>query len=153
METEIDWNWFPVNHMQQIMQAFDISFPKGMSQCPRPFPSCPGSSWTCNGLSNHCKCHNWGDILQILEELSTQLPKCERFWSQVPPWRLGNRDYESDKYHLGEERRTRQATLQHCLMASHVLIRAHAETLETAATFPYLGLTVTYKNRDCASLH
>ena len=40
-EPEIDWNRLPVSQTEHIPQLFDTRFPKGVSQCPCPFPGCP----------------------------------------------------------------------------------------------------------------
>ena len=102
---------------------------------------------------NHFNRQNWGESLRNLEEHPTPLPKCKRCGSQVPPCFLGNWHYESDKFRLGEERRTRRATLKHCFEASQVLIRVNEDPLELAVAFPYLGCTVSYNNSNWASLY
>ena len=111
-EIEVDWNWLPVSNMEHIPQVFDTSFPKGTSQLPYPFPGCPGSSRTWNGLRNHFRLQYWGDRLWILEENPNPLTKYESCGSQVPPWRLSNQHYESDKWRIWEERQRWRDTLQ-----------------------------------------
>ena len=77
-----------------------------------PFTGCPGSSRTWNGLQKHFNRQHWGDSLQILEDHPTPFPKYKRCGSQVPPWRLGKRHYESDKCRIGEERHSRPTLLR-----------------------------------------
>ena len=96
-DPEIDCNRLLVSHTEHIPRVFEISFWKGTSQCPCPFSVCPGSSQTWNGLRNNFNRHNWRDRLRILEEHPTLFPKCERCGSQVPPWCLGNWNYDSNR--------------------------------------------------------
>ena len=59
-EPEIEWNQLPVSQIEKILQVFDISFPKGTSQCTCPFLICTGSSRTWNKPMNHFDYQNWG---------------------------------------------------------------------------------------------
>ena len=152
-ETEIDLNRFPDSHMEHIPQVFDVTLPRSTSQFPCPLPGYLGYSHTCNGLWNHFNHQNWGDSLQILEDHPTPSPKCKRCGSQVTPWHLGNRHYESYKLWLGEECRIIRTTLQHCFEASWVPISVNTDPLVLVAAFPYLGRTVAYNNSDWASLY
>ena len=61
--------------------------------------------------------------------------------------------YESNKCRLEEEKGTRQETLQHCFEARQVLISTNAESLEPAATYPYLGRIVDYTNSNWEDLY
>ena len=108
-EPEIDWNRLPVSQTEHILQVSEISFLKVVSQ--RPFPVCPGSSQTWNGLTNHFDLQHWGESLWVLYENPIPLPKYKRCGSQVPPWRLDNWHYESNKFQLEEEKRIRWETL------------------------------------------
>ena len=67
MELEIDWNRLPVNQIEQILQVFGVSFPKGVSQFPCPFPGYLGSSRTWNSLRDHFNRYHWVYSLRILE--------------------------------------------------------------------------------------
>ena len=60
MVPEVDWNQFSVSQAEHSMQVFDISFPKGTSQCLCPFPVCPSSLRTCSCLRNHFNPYPWG---------------------------------------------------------------------------------------------
>ena len=148
MEPENDLNRFPVIQTENIPQVFDVSFQKGTYQCPCPFTGCPVSLQTWNGLRNHFNQHHWGESLRILEEHPTLFPKCEKGGSQIPPCRLGNRHYESDKFWIGDGQYIRQLTLQHRFKSSQVSISMKSEPLGPAASFPYLVRTVAYNNSD-----
>ena len=65
MEPEIDCKRLSVSQTEHIPQVFDVIFLKGTSQCPCPFPGCPGSLRNYNGLRNHFNGHNLGDSLWI----------------------------------------------------------------------------------------
>ena len=132
---------------------FDVSFPKGMSQCLCPFTGCPGFLQTRNGLQNYFVRQYLGDSLRILEDHPTPFPRCERCGRQVPLWRLRNRHYESDKFQIGEKYRIRGATLKHCSEARQVEIRLNTDHLEPVAAFPYLVCTVSYNNINWAALY
>ena len=141
-DTEIDWNQLPVSQTEQIPKVSDVSFPEGTSQCKLPFSGRPGSSRTWNGLRNYLNRQHCWDSLRILEDQPTLFPKCKKCGSQVPYWRLSNRQYESDKCRLGEERRSRRTVPKHCFKARWVLISVNSEPLDLVASFLYLGRTV-----------
>ena len=91
--------------------------------------------------------------LQILEEHSTPFSKCNMCGSQVPPWRLGNRHYESYKFRIREELQIKRKALQHCFEDSPFLISVNSEPLEPVAYFPYLGRKVAYNHSDWSALY
>ena len=66
-ESIIDWNQMPVSQTEHQPQVYDMSFPRTTNRCPRPLPSCPGSSSTLNGLRSHFIRHHWGDRIRIPE--------------------------------------------------------------------------------------
>ena len=143
----------PVSQTEHIPQVFDVSSLKGVSQCPCLFPGCPGSSRTLNVLRNHFNRQHWEDGLSILEEHPTPFPKCESCRSQVTPWSLRNRHCESDKFRLGEKRRTRRATLQQCFEAIKMYISVSVDPMEPVAALLYLLLTVVYNNSGWVALY
>ena len=151
-EPEIYWNRLPVSQTEHITQVFGVSFPKGASQCKPPFTNCPGYLRTWNGLRNHFNLQQWGDSIRILEEHPTPLTKCKRCGSQVPTWILRNQHYESYKYRIKEELRSRRKNLQHCFKASRISISVNSEPLDLVADFTYLGRTVIYNNSGWEAL-
>ena len=119
-EPETDWNLLSFSQRVNITQVFGVSFPKGTYQFQCPFLICMGYSQTCNGMRNDFNCLHWGGSLQILEEKSTSFPKYKSCGSQVPPWRHGKQNYESDKRRIGGGCRSIGKTMHHCFKAIRV---------------------------------
>ena len=76
-ELSIDWNRLPVGQMEQHPQVYGVSFPRSTKQCNCPFPNCPGSSFTWNGLRSQFNIQNLGDIIRFLDKHPNPLPKCK----------------------------------------------------------------------------
>ena len=134
-ETMTDWNQLPLGLTEQLLHVFHVRFTKCTSQCQCPLSGCLGSSCNCNNLWNHFNWKHWGYILRILEEHPSPFPKCERCGSQVSPWRLNNRHYDSDKCRIGEHQQSQQDTLQNCFEASRVFISVKTYLMEPLAAF------------------
>ena len=83
-EPEFDCNIFPVSQTEHIMQVFNVSFPKVTSHFSLPFPVCPGSLQTWNGLQKKNYRHHLGDSLWIFEKHPTPFTKCKKCGIQVP---------------------------------------------------------------------
>ena len=135
-EMVIDWNRLLVSQTEDLPQVYDVSFPKGTTQCPYPFPICPRSSRTYNGIWNHFNWKHWGDNIRIMEEHPPPFTKCDHFRSQVPPWSLNNSHYESQNCWIGEARQSCKENLQNCFEASWVSIKVNAETIDHVNAFP-----------------
>ena len=143
----------PVSQTEHQPQVYDVIFPRSTKRCPCPFPGCPGSSHTWNGLHSHFISQNWGEWIRILKEHPNPLPRCKRCRSQVSAGRLNTRQYTSEKCKQGEERRLRCETLQRCFKARNVLFQINKETLTPLEDFTYLGRTIAYNNSDWAAVY
>ena len=80
----IDWNQINVSQTEHLPQVYDVSFPKGMTHFPLPFPGCLVSSWSWNRLQDHFNLQHWGYSIIVLEYHPSPFPKCNRCGSQVP---------------------------------------------------------------------
>ena len=94
-----------------------------------------------------------GGGFHIFEDHPTPFINYWRCGSQVPPWRLRNRHYDSDKFRIGEEHQSRQKTLQHFLGAILVSISVNSEPMEPVMDFLYLVRTFLYNNSDWVDLN
>ena len=99
----IYWSWLPVIQTVHQPHVYGVSFPRMNNRCPYPcpFPGCPSSSHTCNGLGYHFNMQHWGDRIIILKKHPNPLPRCEWCRIQVPEGRLNHRHYTSDKCKQG----------------------------------------------------
>ena len=58
-EPAMDWNRLPVSQTKHHWQVYDVIFPQSTKCYPCPFPSCLGSSHTCNRLRLHFNIQQW----------------------------------------------------------------------------------------------
>ena len=84
IDPTIDWSWLPVIQTEHQPQLYNVRFSRSKKCRPRPFPGCPGSYHTWNGLRLHLNRQYWGNRIKILDEQPNPLPRCERYGSQVP---------------------------------------------------------------------
>ena len=153
MEGDVPCGLVPDDTLHKGTKVYDVRFPRAAKQPPCPFPGCPGSFHTWNGLRSHFSSHNWWDRIGILEEHSNPLPRRKRCGRLVPARILNTCHYAPDKCKQGEERRLRRETLQRCFEARRVSFQINTETLTPLEDFPYLGQTITYNNRNLTKVY
>ena len=152
-EPAIDWDRLPVCQTEHHPYVYNVRFTRLTKRCPSPFPCCPGSVSTWNGLHSHFNSHKWGDSIRTLEEHPNPLPMCEGCGRQVPGGRPNTRNCASKNCKQGEECRRRHNNLQRCFEASRVSFQINAETLPPSEAFPYLVWKITYNNRNWEAVY
>ena len=152
-EPAINWSRLPIIQTEHQPQVYDMSFPRSTKWCPCPFPGCPWSSHTWNGLRLHSSIHHWGYRIRILEEHPNPFPRFEICRSQVPEGTLNTCHCALEKFKQGDERRLRRETLQPFFDTSKLSFQINMETLPPPETFPYLGWTIAYNSSDWAAVY
>ena len=149
----IDWSRLPVIQTVHQPQVYDVRFLQTTKQCPCPFPGCPGSSRTRNGLCSYFNRQHWGGRIGILEEHPNPLPKCKSCGIQVPVGGSVNATSCQRSVSRVKERFIRCKNLLRCFKASRVLFQINSETLPPLEALPYLGRTIIYNNSDWATVY